>query len=67
MTVRCCAEIFIYACKSYAVLMCYVQTRRHGRNSGVFIVMFDFTDCSGVFIIDFEQVTAGWVTEELLI
>ena len=33
------------------------------KSSSVFIVNFamDFTRCSGVFMVDFEQVNTGWV------
>ena len=35
--------------------------RRHWRRSGVFIVNFEFTPCSSISIVNFEQVNAGWV------
>ena len=40
--------------------------RRHWRRFGVFFVNFEHIShlCSSVFIVNFEQVNAGWVTSE---
>ena len=51
-------------CEISSKLTIKTSERRHRSRSGVFIVNFktDFTHCSGISIVDFKQVNAGWVT-----
>ena len=50
--------------ETYSKLTGKTAKRCQCRSSSVFIVNFkqeDFTHCSGVSIVDFEQVNNGWV------
>ena len=52
------------SCKICSKLTIKTPDLRHWSRSGAFIVNFKthFTPCSSVFIVNFVQVNAGWVT-----
>ena len=48
-------------CKICSKLIIKTPERCHWRRSGVFIVNFEeISHCSGVSVVDFEQLNAGW-------
>ena len=50
-------------CEIYSKLTIKIPEQRHRRCSGVFIVNSEhITPCSGVSIVDFEQVNVSWVS-----
>ena len=55
----------ITRCEIYSKIAIKTRKRRQWRRSGVFVVLFkhivlEFTTYSRVFIVNFEQVNAGW-------
>ena len=59
----------ITRCEIYSKIAIKTRKRRQWRRSGVFVVLFkhivlEFTTYSRVFIVNFEQVNAGWEVED---
>ena len=59
----------ITRCEIYSKITIKTRKRRQWRRSGVFVVPFkhivlEFTTCSEVFIVNFQQVNAGWEVED---